>query len=108
MRRDASTKRSNPRDSLSDERSHISKNLSHSHRGTPLQTNQTTNQTDTETHERHDNEHENQGIRGNGTGKRAYPLDSLGNEGGNIGKNSCNSDRSILKTYHLSIKKSQS
>jgi hypothetical protein len=103
--RNAGTKRRHPRDSLSDKRSHIRENLSHGHGSTPLQANQTPNQANTQTHERHNDEHENQGIGGNSTDKGAYPLDSLSNEGRNIGKNSSDSNGGLsLKTFHLSNK----
>lgn len=103
--RNAGAKSGNPRNSLSDERGHINQNLSHCHRGTPLQAHETPNQANAQTHERHNDEHENQGIRSDGTDKGTDPLNSLSHEGGNIGKNSSDSNGSLsLKTYHLSNK----
>lgn len=105
LARDTGTKSGNPRNSLSDKRSHIGENLSHSHRGTPLQAHQPTNQADTQTHERNNNEHENEGIGSDGTNKGADPLNGLSHKSGNIGKNSSDSNGSLsLKTYHLSNK----
>lgn len=105
LRRNASAERRNPRNSLSDERGHISQNLSHCHRGTPLQADEAPNKANAQTHERHNDEHENQGVRSDGTDKGANPLNSLSDEGRNVGKNSSDSNGSLsLKTYHLSKK----
>lgn len=79
---DGGTKSSNPRHSGVYQGGNGGENISHG--STPLHTNQSLNETDTKANESHNDKSENQGIRGNGTDKRANPLDSFGYQGGNI------------------------
>lgn len=81
-------KRGNPGHSGVNKRGNGGEDISHG--STPLHTNQSLNETDTEADKSHDNKGENKGIGGNGTDKRADPLNSFGYKSGNIGYNGRN------------------
>lgn len=100
---DTGTERSHPANSLSDESGHVRKQSSHSHRRTPLQPHETANQANAKANESDNNKGENQRIRGNGTNKGPYPLNSFRDESGHVRQNGSDNNGSFgMKTFHLS------
>lgn len=103
MASNTGTERSHPANRLSDESGHIGQKCSHSHKSTPLQPNKTANQTNAKTNEGNNDKDQNQRRRGDGTNKRANPLDSFSDKSGHIGQNGSDSNGCFsMKTFHLS------
>lgn len=94
---DSGTEACNPSHSGIDEAGYIGKNGSH--KQPSLHTDEPLNQTNTQTDESNNDKSQNEGIGSDSTGKRTDPLDSLSDEGSNVGNDSGDSSSNFLKEH---------